>query len=40
VLVFQVKPVLIACDDVAKTAFLHGIQHAKNLAAFCGLHLL
>jgi hypothetical protein len=35
VLVFQIKPTLIACDDVVKTSSLDGVKHTKKLAAFC-----
>jgi hypothetical protein len=35
VLVFDVKPALIACDDVAKMGSLHSLQHTKKLTAFC-----
>jgi hypothetical protein len=29
-LIFQRKPVLIACDDVTKMASRHDVQHAKK----------
>jgi hypothetical protein len=39
VLVFQIKPSLIACDNVAKMGLLHSLQRVKKLTAFCDLYL-
>jgi hypothetical protein len=39
VLVFEVEPALIACDNVAKMGSLHSIQRAKKLTAFYDPHL-
>jgi hypothetical protein len=39
-LVLQVKPSLVACEDVAKTDSRHSLQQAKKLAVFCDPHLL
>jgi hypothetical protein len=36
---FEVKPTLIACDDVAKKGLLHSLQRAKKLTVFCDPHL-
>jgi hypothetical protein len=33
--IFQLKPVLIVCDDVAKPGLLNGVQYSKKLMAFC-----
>jgi hypothetical protein len=39
VLAFEVKPALIACDDLAKIGSLHRLQRAKKITAFCDAHL-
>jgi hypothetical protein len=39
VLVFKVKPAIIACDNVAKKDSLHRLQRPKELIAFCDPHL-
>jgi hypothetical protein len=39
VLAFEVKPALIACDNVAKMGSLHSLQRPKKTTAFCDHHL-
>jgi hypothetical protein len=34
-LIFEVKSVPIACDNVVKMGWLHRLQRAKKLTAFC-----
>jgi hypothetical protein len=38
-LAFEVKPTLIACDNVVKMGSLHSLQRVKKLTALCDLHL-
>jgi hypothetical protein len=38
-LIFEVKPALIACDTVVKMGSLHNVQREKKLTAFCDPHL-
>jgi hypothetical protein len=37
--VFEVKPALVACDNVVKMGSLHRLQRAKNFTVFCDPHL-
>jgi hypothetical protein len=39
VLVFEVKPALVADDNVVKMGSLHILHRVKKLTAFCGPHL-
>jgi hypothetical protein len=39
VLAFEIKPILIACDNVEKMGSLHSRQRAKELTVFCDHHL-
>jgi hypothetical protein len=38
-LIFEVKPALIACDSVVKMGSLHSLQPEKKVTAFCDPHL-
>jgi hypothetical protein len=39
VLVFEVRPALVACDNVAKMGSLHSLPRAKKLTTFYDPHL-
>jgi hypothetical protein len=39
-LIFEVKPALIACDNTMEMGSLHSLQRAKKLTAFWDPHLL
>jgi hypothetical protein len=39
VLVFEMKPVIIVCDNVVKMGSPHSLQRAKKLTAFGDPHL-
>jgi hypothetical protein len=39
VLVFEVRPALVACDNVVKMGSPHRFQRGKKLTTFCDSHL-